>query len=321
MMYSQLSNDIQYTDSIWRQSLTITIVPAYRVVAKFARQYRTLAYEESVNSLERDVREYVRSLLSQLHPSLVDLGERSVITQMGDPIVDDLVTSLRLLDKDSPKSIAEKAFLKCSEVLPESSLDANILLFPGDGSSRVLVNQMRGVLGFSLSAQLMLVFLWPTDNWKDWLKYTVTHEYVHLLRNLRFPRAISSGRLVFMNTQEPETLLDALVVEGIADTFASNLFPKLKPQWSEPLSPKLLESLWHVVHRRLHVSDTLEIRRILFGDNDRIPPWTGYSIGYQIISAFLKNNPGACLGDLVSLPAKDILSSSGYPIHYERQQK
>lgn len=299
--------------------MTITIVPAYRVVAKFARQYRSLEYEESVNCLERDVREYVRNLLRQLHPTLVDLGERSVITQMGDPKVDDLVASLRNMDKDSPKSIAEHAFLKCSEILPEPALNANILLFPGDGSSHVLVNQMGGVLGFSLSSQVMLVFLWPVRNWKEWLKYTITHEYVHLLRNLHFPRAIASGRLVFMNTQEPETLLDALIVEGLADTFASNIFPKLKPQWSEALNPELLETLWHVVHRRLHVSDTLEIRRILFGDNDRIPRWAGYSIGYQIIGTFLKNNPGTCLDDLICLPARDIFSSSGYTDHYGKQ--
>ena len=292
--------------------MSITVIPAYRVVTKFAKQSRELPYEEGVNFIERSMREYVRNLLSMLHPSIMDLGERSVITQLGDPDPDALITALSDLEAGSPKAVVEQALAKCSERLPRPDLNSRVFLFPGDGESRVLVRQMKGVLGFSLSAEAMVVFLWPAHEWERWLAYTITHEYVHLVRNLLFPRGLAGGKLVYMKTQEPETLLDAMIVEGLADAFATQGYPDMSPPWTRALSPELENRLWPRVHRRLRVSDSVEIRRVLFGDNDRIPPWTGYTFGYRIATSYLENHPDVQPVNLVSLSAKTIFESSGY---------
>ena len=66
------------------------------------------------------------------------------------------------------------------------------------------------------------------------------------------------------------------------------------------------------MHRRLGVSDPTEIRRILFGDNDRIPQWAGYSFGYRIVGGFLEANPGTDLTGIMDLPAKAIFEGSGF---------
>ena len=290
----------------------ITVIPAYRVVAKFARQARALSVEDGADELERNLRDYVRNLLSMLHPSIMELGERAAATQLGDPVPDDLNEALGELEAGSPKAIVERALAKCSARLPRPDLNSRVFLFPGDGESRVLVRQMNGVLGFSLGAQAMMVFLWPVDGWQEWLSYTVTHEYTHLVRNLLYPRGLAGGKLVYMKTQEPETLLDALVAEGMADVFATGLNEDVHPPWSSALTPDLERRLWPRVHRRLGVSDTTEIRRILFGDNDRIPLWTGYTYGYRIVTSYLEAKPDAQPASLVALSAKAIFEGSGY---------
>lgn len=298
--------------AVRRPSLSLTVIPAYRVVSNFARQASGLPFEDAVDRMEGNVRPYVRNLLSMLHPSISDLGERSAITQLGDPDPDELITALDELEAGGPKEVVERALAECSGRLPRPDLNSRVLLLPGDGHSRVLARQMNGVLGFSLGAQAMMVFLWPVTGWQKWLAYTVSHEYVHLVRNLLFPRGPAGGKLIYVKTQEPETLLDALITEGIADVFATEAHGDVSPPWIDALKPGANDGLWARVHRRLSVSDPTEIRRILFGDNDRVPVWTGYTVGYQVVKGYLQCNPGVQSSSLVSLPASTIFKESGY---------
>ena len=115
-----------------------------------------------------------------------------------------------------------------------------------------------------------------------------------------------------MKTQEPETLLDAMIAEGVGDTFAHYLYPQTRPPWTQALNPSVEAEVWPKVHRRLGVSDPAEIRRILFGDNDRIPQWTGYTIGYQIVHGYLQKHPSSTPASLVSIPGRAIFEASGY---------
>jgi len=64
----------------------ITVIPAYRVVTTFAKRTRDLPAEEGSGELERNLRQYVRNLLAMLHPSIMELGERSAATQLGDGV-------------------------------------------------------------------------------------------------------------------------------------------------------------------------------------------------------------------------------------------
>ena len=176
----------------------------------------------------------------------------------------------------------------------------------------MLVGQMNGVLGFSLGAQAMMVFLWPVDGWRDWLTYTVVHEYAHLVRNLLFPRGVSGGKLVYMKSQQPETLLDAMMAEGVADAFAMSICPDMRPRWTRALDDDQQRRMWPRVRRRLGVGDITEIRRMLFGDNDRVPPWTGYTFGYRIVASYLESNPDTHPAQLVSLPGSAIIAQTCY---------
>ncbi|MBM3935381.1 MAG: hypothetical protein FJ319_14000 [SAR202 cluster bacterium] len=290
----------------------ITVIPAYRVVARLAKQARTLPFEEGLNVIESGTREYVRSLFSLLHPSIMDLGERTAITQLGDPAVDELIDAIAQIEEGSPKELAEATLAECSRHISRPDLVSKVVLLPGDGQSRVLVNQMNGVLGFSMGSQAMALFLWPAEGWQRWLAYTIAHEYFHLVRNLLFPRSVTGGKLVFVKSKEAETLLDAMIVEGMADTFAMKVCPDIRPAWIDAIRPDDEAYLWPRIHRRLAVSNPGEVRRLLFGDNDRIPPWTGYTLGYRMVQKYLQAYPETALGYLVTLPADQVYASGGY---------
>lgn len=292
--------------------MAVSVIPSYRVVTHFARQAAKLQAEDAVGVIEGRLREYVRSILTTLHPSMVDIGERAAVTQLGDPDVESLLTGLEELQAAAPRRIVEEAISSASRILPRPDLSSRVLIFPGDGESRVLARQMHGVLGFSLGAQAMMVFLWPVDGWRDWLTYTVVHEYAHLVRNLLFPRGVSGGRLVYMKTQQPETLLDAMVAEGVADSFAMSICPDMRPRWTQALDADQQRRMWPRVQRRLGVADMAEIRRMLFGDNDRVPPWTGYTFGYRIVASYLESNPDTLPAQLVSVSGRTIIAQSCY---------
>ena len=276
-----------------------------------ARRASGLGYAEALDSLENGMRDYVRTQLAQMHSSLVELGVRSVIGQLGDPEPDALLKTLSELDEARPQEVAQEALAIASESLPRPDLSARMFMFPGDGESAVLVNQLGGALGFSLGASATLLFVWPGGDWRANLRYNVVHEYAHLVRNLLFPRGIAGGRLVYMKTQQPETLLDAMVAEGICDCFAQRCLDGARPRWMDTQDEVEPRRMWPRVHRRFGISDATEIRRFLFGDGDRVPAWTGYTLGYMIVRKYLDNNPGASMMRLVSMPASDVYDGSG----------
>ena len=291
--------------------MSVSVIPSYRVMLHLARRAGSLGYAEALDSMENGMRDYVRTQLAQMHSSLVELGVRSVIGQLGDPELDQLRETLTELDDSRPQEVAQEALRIASASLPRPDLSARMFIFPGDGESAVLVNQLGGALGFSLGASATLLFVWPRGDWRENLRYNVVHEYAHLVRNLLFPRGIAGGRLVYMKTQQPETLLDAMVVEGISDCFAQECLDGARPRWMDTQDEVEPRRMWPRLHRRFGISDATEIRRFLFGDGDRVPAWTGYTLGYMIVRRFLDNNPGTTMRRLISMPASDVYDGSG----------
>ena len=123
---------------------------------------------------------------------------------------------------------------------------------------------------------------------------------------------MAAGKLVYQKTQEAETLLDAMLAEGIADAFALELYPDREPPWTHALTPQAQESMWPKVRRKLAASDISEIRRLLLGDGDRIPIWTGYTMGYKIVRGYLDMHPAVKPVSLVGLTGWVIFDGSRY---------
>jgi hypothetical protein len=107
-----------------------------------------------------------------------------------------------------------------------------------------------------------------------WLRALLAHEVHHAVRFRRRPRTLW-------------TLRDALVNEGLADWFAHEVFPNTPPQpWDNALSEEQEASLWRRATPLLSREKGYDREAWFFG-GDNIPRWTGYTLGYRIVGAYL----------------------------------
>ncbi len=290
----------------------MTVVPAYRLEGHFADQALNQVEQPPMDAFKERLRLYIRRLLAGADGSFIDIGERWTMTQTGDPDLNAFIRAVNAADAASPRGIIEDTLIRCSEALPRPDLSARIVILMGDGESRGLAQAMQYVNGVSLGAHTTLLFLWPAHQWRETLAYTTAHEYVHLVRNRLFPRGLTGGRMIYIKNDEPDTLLDAMLSEGLADTFAGGIIPQHHPHWTTALTPDIERAVWPQVERRLDDTDPQEIRRYLFGDGDRVPIWTGHAIGYAIVQSYMRSHPDARIASVISMPIRALLEESGY---------
>ena len=200
--------------------MSVNAIPAYRIVRKFVKELDGLPTDSALESLWHQLRTYVNHLLNGAGVVFADLGQRLAISQIGDPDLGKLSLALTGLEEGNPKALAEETLRRCAQLLPQPELTAQLVILPGDEQSNVLNLQMNGVMGVTLGTHSTLLFIWPRGDWQSSLAYTIAHEYVHLVRNFVFPKTAIGGKIIFEQTGEAETLLDAMVTEGIADAFA-----------------------------------------------------------------------------------------------------
>ena len=290
----------------------MTVVPAYRLEGHFAEQALNQVQQSPLELFKQRLRLYIHRLLAGEQPTFIDIGEHWTMTQTGDPELNSFIRAVNATDAASPRGIVEDTLYKCSQALPRPDLIARVVILMGDGESRGLTQAMQYANGVSLGSGVTLLFVWPAHNWTETLAYITAHEYVHLVRNWIFPRNLTGGRMIYVKNNEPDTLLDAMVTEGIADVFAGGIVPDHRPHWIGALSPEVERAIWPNVESRLNDADPLEIRRYLFGDDDRVPVWAGYSIGYSIVRSYLQTHPEARVASIIGLPVRTLFEESGY---------
>ncbi|HET7868962.1 MAG TPA: DUF2268 domain-containing putative Zn-dependent protease [Actinomycetota bacterium] len=132
-----------------------------------------------------------------------------------------------------------------------------------------------------------------------WLPVTLAHELNHAER-------IHSGPGV------GHTLLDAMVFEGVADAFSIQAFPQTPPiPWDQALSRTEEKAAWRQANGKLHLLlDVSEYGGWFLGTGP-LPRWTGYTLGFGIVSGFLGRHPHETAASITSLSAVRIFQGSG----------
>jgi Predicted Zn-dependent protease (DUF2268) len=132
-----------------------------------------------------------------------------------------------------------------------------------------------------------------------WLPVTLAHELDHAQR-------INSGPGV------GHTLLDAMVFEGVADAFSIQAFPYTPPiPWDHALSPSEEKVAWHQAKGKLNLLLDMPEYRSWFLGMGPVPRWTGYTLGFRIVSGFLARHPHETAASITSFSATRILQGSG----------
>ena len=220
-----------------------------------------------------------------------------------DTALSDIEGSVELLRQADLESTLEDAVDRISERLPLPSLEIFILLAPpsvvgrhvgltiGPSKFALFLTDSPAYFREDETAEEIIAF------WQSWAPSILAHEAHHSVR-------ISRGAGGF-------TLADFLVLEGLADAFAEELYPNLVSSCNRILSAEQERLIWAEMQPLLFAAGDLLYQRYFQGAGG-LDPCIGYHIGYQIVSSYLRNHPGVTAADLVTTPAREIVLASGY---------
>ncbi len=99
------------------------------------------------------------------------------------------------------------------------------------------------------------------------------------------------------------TLLEAMVSEGLADHFASDVYAEPLPPWAIALSDPEIAA-WIARARPDFDSSSYSHSAWFFGSTPAIPMWTGYTLGYRLVDDYREAHPGSTGASLVNAPAR-----------------
>lgn len=183
-----------------------------------------------------------------------------------------------------------KSLKKTTEKLPISDVDVVLYDHPKGVIPEV------GIGGYSPGAHLMFISLDAKSSTlkktiREQLKRTLAHELHHCVR--------------WRNPGYGKTLLEALVSEGLADHFDFEINGGSPQPWCIALHKEEV-IVFSKKAEREYTAKKYNHRAWFFGTGN-IPRWTGYTLGYQLISTYLKEHPDQTAATLVSTPAETFI--------------
>ena len=185
------------------------------------------------------------------------------------------ITILKTLDIEK----MEKDFNRAVTELPKQDNDTILtVLFPGD-NKEVLKNQ-NGVTGAGVFGNISISINPIAPDFRKWIKYVFSHEYHHSVW----------GSVWYGRKQSAKgNLLEALLTEGQADSFALSLYPDLKPAWISNYSEEDFKRYLALITENKDSTDRDSYSKYIFGNKEEQLPWCiGYSVGYTIIQNYKK---------------------------------
>lgn len=191
------------------------------------------------------------------------------------------------------KEIAEKHL----EYLKERFSISDVILHIEENPSKVIFE--NGVGGYTPdSNNIFLYFDSKNPNFEKDLelkiKSTITHEFNHAIRNRYF-------------NWEEDTLLGAMITEGLADHFDIEVNGGEPKIWNTALSTEEIEEYLETAKEEFSSRD-FDYGKWFFGSG-YIPRWTGYSLGFYLVGNYLKENNKKA-SEVTNQKAEDFFKST-----------
>jgi hypothetical protein len=187
----------------------------------------------------------------------------------------------------------EVAYGAIAQLMPLPRLDILIQRLPGETLPEL------GLVGRAYRSTLFSMTLDP-DNpnflaslQSGALRRHVVHEVHHCLR--------------MAGPGYGWTLGEAMVSEGLAGQFVRRVLGSEPELWERALAPQ--ELLSSPVDRQLLEATYYDHSEWFFGTGAR-PRWLGYTLGYQMVEAWLAKQGDVDAATWVNVPAQDILANA-----------
>lgn len=215
-------------------------------------------------------------------------------TQLEQQLEDNTIELLR--NQKKINELIREAIVASAEWIPGG--DTTIFVMPFNPDNPSIIKDMEGVAGGTLNNAILLQ-IDPSFS-EAALLYTVAHEYNHAI-------AMKSREVL------DYSLLNLIVQEGKADSFAGILYPEKKVSWLEPYSSESEKIVLNEINEHLDIYDADILYELLIGNyNKGIPRWSNYKLGYNIMQSFLKNNPELTIDEWTKLGPWEIVQESEY---------
>lgn len=267
-------------------------------VYKGMSSYIESVQENSNADIETLFNEYV---IDPYWSECVEGGEYiSADYTVAEPIedLDQLSIAIDKLRSSNVENIVEEALRKSAEQL--RGPDTTVCIYALNPEETDIREYMSGVKGNTAGSGKIWMFIYPEENWIELTQYTIAHEYHH-----------SVWTDDYYDPSKPFELIEYMVFEGRADSFAHIVYPDVIVPWVTFLTQEQEIEQWEAMQKYLDDTSYEIQARYMFGDGI-IPLWTGYGIGYQIVQAYLANHPDETVEDWTALDAHELLEKSGY---------
>ena len=107
-------------------------------------------------------------------------------------------------------------------------------------------------------------------------------------------------------------MADYLVFEGRADSFAHLVYPQRQAPWTNALTPQQEKAAWKAIQPHLSSTSPSLLLNLMFGGGKGVPQWAGYTIGFNMVQAFLKKRADPNVDRWTAIEAGELLKQSGY---------
>jgi uncharacterized protein YjaZ len=275
-------------------SQKFTIIPVYEGMAAYVEAVR-LASNPDWNAL---FRQYVVDLYWQDCVGKDDTLDKNAVAPIKD--IDYLTTAVRTLHESNVEQILQGALQKAAAILPGP--DTTVCIFAADSQDTFVRDYMNGVTGSTIGPGKIWIEIYPTGAWRDWIPYAIAHEYHHSV--------LMSGP-----GSQLTDLVDHMIVEGKADSFARLLYPDIHAPWTQALTPEQELNQWQAIRKYLNARSDATQKKFMFGglvDSNDVPRWTGYTIGFHIVQSYLQKHPHITVDEWTTMDAHDLLDQSSY---------
>lgn len=199
---------------------------------------------------------------------------------------------------------SELCWAKCQSVLPINQ-DLSVCILPGHNSGKhvELLNGLSAAYVKRFGGIYLLAY--PLEGWLEKLSYVLAHEYHHVA--------------YLAKRDFSQTLLERVVAEGLADDFASRLFPDQGAPWMSQEFPLTIDQEIRAYNYLVEPKDEDNFRandghnRYLQGNlpDETMPSYTGFAIAYRLVQGFLSSQK-ISISSLLEMDPRDILEKSEY---------
>lgn len=208
-----------------------------------------------------------------------------------------------IFEKLNVWNVLEDWFANYQKIIAHVPVEIILLMTSVD--AKFIRDHMNGICAHTINYNNIILYVYPEgDKWLESLEEICIHEYTHVVRNYNFKNNKNISN---------QSLLETLIEEGIAEYVVGEILGKQRiGLWSKaPI--EVVNEYFPMYRDAFTITDDNEIIKYLHGDPGyKIPLWLGYSVGYEIVSNYIINNPDITIDSLLRLESEKIFLGTDY---------